>query len=130
MSFFSKIKQSLRLMKDIDLDALSKLSKKVDLSEVMKSVGELDDKELQGLMKMLKHKGGKRGQHKLPPIDGDFYNLSLKLTPQQRDLQIKVRTFMEDEIRPIANKYWNKAEFPFQIIPKMAELNISGLTYE
>lgn len=130
MSFFSKIKQSLRLMKDIDLDALSKLSKKVDLSEVMKSVGELDDKELQGLMKMLKHKGGKRGQHKLPPIDGDFYNLSLKLTPQQRDLQIKVRNFMEDEIRPIANKYWNKAEFPFQIIPKMAELNICGLTYE
>lgn len=130
MSFFSKIKQSLRLMKDIDLDALGKLSKKVDLSEVMKSVGELDDRELQGLMKMLKHKRGKRGQHKLPPIDGDFYNLSLKLTPQQRELQIKVRNFMEDEIRPIANEYWNKAEFPFQIIPKMAELNICGLTYK
>lgn len=130
MSIFSKIKQSIRLMKEIDLDALSELSKKVDLSEIMKTVGELDDRQLEGLMKMLKHKSGKRGQHKLPPIDGDFYNLSLKLTPKQRELQLKLRNFMEDEIRPIANEYWNKAEFPFQIIPKMAELNICGLTYD
>ncbi len=130
MSIFSKIKQAFHLMQDIDLDALGKLSQKVDLSEIMKTVGELDDKELKGLMKMLKHKGGKKGQHKLPPIDGDFYNLSLKLTPDQREIQLKVRNFMEDEIKPIANEYWNKGEFPFQIIPKMAELNICGLPYK
>lgn len=130
MSLFSKIKQTIHLMKDIDLNALSALSEKVDLSEVMKTVGELDDQQLAGLMKMLKHKGGKRGQHKLPPIEGDFYNLSLKLTPEQRELQLEIRNFMENEIRPIANKYWNKAEFPFEIIPKMAALNICGLTYQ
>ena len=130
MSIFSKIKQTIHLMKEIDLDALGKLSQKVDLSEIMKTVGELDDKQLAGLMKMLKHKGGKKGQHKLPPIDGDFYDMALKLTPAQRELQMKVRNFMEDEVKPIANEYWNKAEFPFQIIPKMAELNICGLTYE
>lgn len=130
MSIFSKIKQTIHLMKEIDLDALGKLSQKVDLSEIMRTVGELDDRQLAGLMRMLKHKGGKKGQHKLPPIDGDFYDLSLKLSPEQRELQIKVRNWMEDEIKPIANEYWNKAEFPFQIIPKMAELNICGLTYE
>src|SRR5690606_17565727 len=130
MSIFSKIKQTLHLMKEIDLDALAKLSQKVDLSEIMKTVGELDDKQLAGLMKMLKHKGGQNGQHKLPPIDGDFYDLSLKLSPEQRALQLKVRNFMEDEIRPIANEYWNRAEFPFQIIPKMAELDICGISYE
>jgi len=130
MSIFSKIKQTIHLMRDIDLDALGKLSKKVDLSEIMKTVGELDDRQLKGLMKMLKQKGKKKGQHKLPPIDGDFYDLSLKLTPEQRELQIKVRNFMEDEIKPIANEYWNKAEFPFQIIPKMAELNICGISYK
>src|SRR5690554_2097829 len=130
MSIFSKIKQTLRLMKDIDLDALGELSQKVDLPEIMKTVGELDDRQLQGLLKMLKHKSGKKAQSKLPPIDGDFYDISLKLTPQQRELQIKVRNFMEDEIRPIANEYWNRAEFPFEIIPKMAELNICGLTID
>lgn len=117
-------------MKEVDLEALGKLSQKVDLGEIMDTVGKLDDQQLQGLMKMLKHQSGKRGQHKLPPIDGDFYNLSLKLTPQQRELQIKIRNFMEDEIRSLANEYWNRAEFPFQIIPKMAALNICGLTYE
>lgn len=130
MSIFKKIKQTISLMQNIDLDALGKLSQKVDLPEIMKTVGELDDRQLAGLMKMLKHKGGKKGQHKLPPIDGDFYDLALKLTPEQRELQIKVRNFMEDEIKPIANEYWNKAEFPFQIIPKMAELNICGIAYE
>src|SRR5690606_23158242 len=130
MSIFSKIKQTLHLMKEIDLNALGKLSQKVDLPEIMKTVGELDDKQLAGLMKMLKHKSGKKGQHKLPPIDGDFYDLALKLSPEQRELQLKVRNFMEDEIRPIANEYWNKAEFPFQIIPIMAELGICGISYE
>merc|ERR1711974_125050 len=72
----------------------------------------------------------KRGQHKLPPIDGDFYDLSLKLTPEQREIQLKVRNFMEDEVRPIANEYWKKAEFPQQIIPKLATLNIAGIAYK
>ena len=96
-------------MQDIDLDALGKLSQKVDLSEIMKTVGELDDRQLAGLMRMLKHKGGKKGQHKLPPIDGDFYDLALKLTPQQRELQIKVRNFMEELARN-NDREWFRAQ--------------------
>lgn len=130
MAIFSKIRNTIQLMKDVDIDALNKLSKKVDLPEVMKTVSRLDDRQLEGLMKILKHKSGKKGQHKLPPIEGDFYHLSLKLTPEQRELQMEIRNFMEDEIRPIANKYWIKGEFPFEIIPKMAALDLCGLTYE
>lgn len=130
MTLFSKIKNTIRLLKDIDMDALAGLSKKVDLPEIMQTVNDLDDRQLEGLMKMLKHKSGKRSQRDLPPIHGDFYSLSLKLTPEQRELQLKIRNFMEDEIRPIANKYWLKGEFPFQIIPKMATLDICALTYE
>jgi glutaryl-CoA dehydrogenase len=129
MSLFKKIKQTIALMREVDLDALGKISEKIDLPEVMAAVGELDDRQLQGLMKMLKSLS-KKGQHKLPPIDGDFYDLSLKLTDPQRELQLEVRQFMEKEVKPIANKYWNKAEFPFEIIPKMAELNICGMAYK
>lgn len=111
------------------MDALTKLSQKVDLTQVMSAVGELDDRQLKGLMKMLTTQA-KKGQHNLPPIDGDFYNLSLKLTPEEREIQLKVRRFMEDEIKPIANKYWNKAEFPHQIIPKLAELDVCGIAYK
>ncbi len=128
MSVFSKIKQTFSVLKSVDIQAIAKLSEKVDLSEVMKTVGSLDDRQLAGLMRMLKTKA-RKGQHKLPPIDGDFYDLSLKLTPHQRDIQLKVRQFMEKEIKPIANDFWNRAEFPHHIIPKMAELNICGIAY-
>jgi len=128
MSVFSKIKQTFSVLKSVDIQAIAKLSEKVDLSEVMKTVGSLDDRQLAGLMRMLKTKA-RKGQHKLPPIDGDFYDLSLKLTPHQRDIQLKVRQFMEKEIKPIANDFWNRAEFPHHIIPKIAELNICGIAY-
>jgi glutaryl-CoA dehydrogenase len=66
----------------------------------------------------------------LPPIEGDFYHLGHQLTDSQRALQLKVRTFMEQEIKPIVNRYWLKGEFPYEIIPRLAELNICGVTYE
>ncbi|MEH6406365.1 MAG: acyl-CoA dehydrogenase family protein [Leeuwenhoekiella sp.] len=129
MSLFSKVKNTINLLKSVDMDALTKLSQKVDLSQVMSAVGNLDDRQLKGLMKMLTTQA-KKGQHNLPPIDGDFYNMSLKLSTQERAIQLKVRNFMEEEVKPIANKYWNRAEFPHQIIPKMAELNVCGIAYE
>jgi len=74
----------------------------------------------------------KSGDHhrELPPIDGDFYHLGHTLDERERGLQLKVRHFMETEIKPIVNRYWLKGEFPFEIIPKLAELNICGVTYE
>ena len=128
MEFFKKIKQITHLMKHIDFNELGEISQKIDLPKIMKSVGELDDVQLKGLMKMLTEKA-KKGQHKLPPIDGDFYDYDLKLSQDQRAIQMKVRNFMETEIEPIANHYWNKAEFPMEIIPKMAALNICGVAY-
>jgi glutaryl-CoA dehydrogenase len=66
----------------------------------------------------------------LPLIEGDFYHLGHLLTDSQRALQLKVRNFMEQEIKPIVNRYWLKGEFPYEIIPRLAELNICGVTYE
>jgi len=129
MQLFNKIKSIIHLMKEVDFKELSAISEKIDLSKIMKTVGELDEKQLNGLMKMLTEKS-KKGQHQLPPIDGDFYDLDLKLTQEQRAIQMKVRNFMEDEGDPIANKYWKKAEFPKEIIPKLAALNICGVAYK
>ncbi|MDB5281300.1 MAG: glutaryl-CoA dehydrogenase, partial [Bacteroidota bacterium] len=92
------------------------------------NVSKLDDQQLAGLMKMLNQGGGK--SKPLPPIDADFYHLSHILTKEERELQLKVRTFMETEIKPIVNHYWLKGEFPFEIIPKVAALNICGGAYK
>ena len=111
------------------MDQLAKINEKIDLADAMKSLGSLDERQLAGLMKMLKSKR-KKGQHDLPPIDGDFYNLDLKLTEEQREIQLKVRNFMEDEIRPLVNEYWKKDQFPFEVIEKFRDLNIVGVPYE
>jgi glutaryl-CoA dehydrogenase len=129
MSLFGKVKNTISLLKGVDLDQLAKIQKQIDLPEAMKALGSLDERQLQGLMKMLKTKR-KKSQSDLPPIDGDFYNLDLKLTEEQRELQLKVRNFMEDEVRPLVNDHWNRAKFPFEIIEKFAKLNITGVPYE
>ena len=129
MSLFGKVKNTINLLKNVDLDQLAKINEQIDLSEAMKALGTLDERQLKGLMKMLKSKR-RKGQSDLPPIDGDFYNLDLKLTQEQRDLQLKVRNFMEDEVRPLVNDHWNRAKFPFEIIEKFKKLNITGVPYE
>lgn len=126
---FKKIKNMIRLLKGVDLDKLAEINKKIDLSEAMKSLGELDERELKGMMKMLKSKSSK-GQHKLPPIQADFYHLDSKLTEEERALQMKVRNFMEEEVKPLANKSWYHAEFPHEIIEKFKTLNIAGMPYK
>ncbi|MBB5649028.1 acyl-CoA dehydrogenase family protein [Pedobacter cryoconitis] len=125
---FSKIKNAYTLFQSVDLEKLDALSKKVDLKKIVDSVAGLDETQLSGLMKML---GTPHKQKELPPINGDFYHLGdTALNEEDRALQLKVRAFLEKEVKPLVNEYWLKAEFPFELIPKIAELNICGLTYQ
>jgi glutaryl-CoA dehydrogenase len=65
-----------------------------------------------------------------PPVEGDFYDLAAILEEEDRLLLKRVRTFMEEHVAPIINVYWGKAEFPFEVLPPMAELGIAGLAYQ
>lgn len=127
MSIFKDIRGAVELLKQVDFKQLSALSKKVDLPAAMKQLARMDEKQLQGLMKMLNSPGRKK---ELPEINPDFYELSDKLTPDQRALQLKVRDFMETEVAPIINDYWLRDEFPYDLIPKMGELRLAGITFE
>ncbi|MGN6510929.1 MAG: acyl-CoA dehydrogenase family protein [Chitinophaga sp.] len=124
---FEKIKQAYKLFKSIDFEKLDKLSRKVDLQKVMDGFSKLDDTQLKGLMKMMD--GGQK-KKELPEINGDFYELHLRLSEEDRAVQLKVREFMEKEIRPLVNNYWLHDEFPYEVIPKFAELNLCGVTYK
>ena len=115
------------LLQQLDVKKLVELSKKIDLIQVVKNLNTMDENQLNAMLKMFNQPHKNR---ELPDIDGDFYDVSHTLTPEQRELQLKVRQFMETEVKPIVNEYWLKDEFPFQIIPKLKELNICGLTYE
>lgn len=124
---FSKIKNAINLFKSIDFNQLSEISKKVDLPKLMHGFAMLDAKQMGQLEKMLDPQKKKK---ELPPIDGDFYDIYHTLTPEQREIQLKVREFMEKEVKPIVNHYWLRDEFPFELIPKFQKLNLTGVTYQ
>lgn len=126
-SIFSKIKNAWNLYQQIDMEQLSKLSSKVDLPAVLKTVGKMDERQLTGLMKMLSVDGKEKKQI---PIDGDFYQLSETLNEEDRAMQLQVREFMEKEIKPIVNEHWLAGTFPYEAIPKLATLNSCGITYK
>ena len=60
----------------------------------------------------------------------DYYLIEELLTDEEREIRDKVRAFADREVIPVINDYWNKEEFPFELIPKIAELNIAGTTFE
>jgi len=122
-----KLKNILQLLKHVDLEQLDALSKKVDIPKLMEGMAGMSDEQLKGMAKLLSGTGKKR---EAPPIDADFYAIESKLSEEDRALQLKVRSFLEQEIKPIVNKYWLHDEFPFEIIPKLAELNVCGYVYE
>jgi Acyl-CoA dehydrogenases len=58
----------------------------------------------------------------------DLFRFDELLTPRERALRDKVRAFCNEHVVPIINDYWERAEFPFELIPRIAELGIVGGT--
>ncbi|HEV2456744.1 MAG TPA: acyl-CoA dehydrogenase family protein [Ktedonobacterales bacterium] len=56
----------------------------------------------------------------------DFYQMDELLTDEERCIRDTVRAFCDNEVIPVINGYWERAEFPFELIPKLATLNIAG----
>jgi glutaryl-CoA dehydrogenase len=56
----------------------------------------------------------------------DFLLLDDDLTDQEVALRNRVRRFVDDELLPIINDYWERAEFPWELVPKLAELGVIG----
>ncbi|KAI4328705.1 hypothetical protein L6164_021039 [Bauhinia variegata] len=61
---------------------------------------------------------------KFPPCASDYYQLDDLLTSEEQAIRMKTRQCMEKEIAP----YWEKAKFPFHVIPKLGALHIAGGT--
>jgi glutaryl-CoA dehydrogenase len=61
-------------------------------------------------------------------VTTDFYDLEELLEPEEIEIRDRVRIFCEKEVTPRINDYWERAEFPFELVPKLAELGIAGGT--
>ncbi|WMT58328.1 acyl-CoA dehydrogenase family protein [Truepera radiovictrix] len=110
----------MALASKIDMAKVAKLSEKVDLNELLGLVSNMDEKTLKQMMKLAAPKTPKAP----PEINGDFYDIGALLTPRQREIQLRVRAFMEREVEPIINDYWQRDEFPKELIGKFRELDL------
>ena len=60
----------------------------------------------------------------LPYADGDFYAFEQLLSGKEQDRLAEVRDFLAREVKPIAVDCWNRGEFPMDLIPKLAEIDL------
>lgn len=59
--------------------------------------------------------------------NGDFYDFEGELSTEEKDILYKVRDWAKTSVLPIAVEHWTKAEFPHQLLPEIADLNIISL---
>jgi glutaryl-CoA dehydrogenase len=56
----------------------------------------------------------------------DYFYIREQLTPAQLDYLSRTRDFVTTEVQPVINGYWERAEFPWPLIEKLAPLGLVG----
>jgi glutaryl-CoA dehydrogenase len=56
----------------------------------------------------------------------DSFGLRDELTDAERDYLQRTREFIDTEVLPVINDYWERAEFPRKLIEKLGGLGIIG----
>lgn len=56
----------------------------------------------------------------------DYFFVREQLTDRQLDYLLRTRHFVEHEVLPVIGGYWERAEFPWPLVKKLAELRIVG----
>ena len=56
----------------------------------------------------------------------DYFLLREEFTAAQLGYLERTRTFVHDEVLPVINGYWERAEFPWPLIKKLAKLRVSA----
>jgi glutaryl-CoA dehydrogenase len=118
--------QLRRVTKQLDLGKVLALARQIDLGRVLETLSTMEPEDLAKLSRML----GKRSRKKtLPRVDGDFYDVETVLDAEERSILLRVRKFMNEKVRPVVNDYWLRGEFPHDLVPEFAKLDVAGLPY-
>lgn len=66
----------------------------------------------------------------LTPLSADFYGFEALLAPREQEALANLRAFLEAEVAPVIDDYWERAEFPRQLLPGLHEQEIFGPLWE
>jgi glutaryl-CoA dehydrogenase len=56
----------------------------------------------------------------------DFYLAESLLTDEERAVRDRARAFAEQQVRPVAREAWERGEFPRQLVPELAKVQIAA----
>jgi glutaryl-CoA dehydrogenase len=56
----------------------------------------------------------------------DFFAIGDHLDERERAVLARVRDWCDTEVAPVANEYWERAEFPMALVPGYRELGVAG----
>jgi glutaryl-CoA dehydrogenase len=56
----------------------------------------------------------------------DYFRIADQLTDEERSYWRLARDFVDDEVLPVINDYWERAEFPFELIQRLGKIGIIG----
>jgi glutaryl-CoA dehydrogenase len=56
----------------------------------------------------------------------DFFRIGDQLTAEERDYWNRARRFVDDEVLPVINDYWERADFPRELVRRLGELGLVG----
>ncbi|WP_104199792.1 acyl-CoA dehydrogenase family protein [Cryobacterium sp. Y29] len=63
-------------------------------------------------------------------LGSDIFGYENLLTAPEQGAILKLRAYLDQEVRPIANGCWERAEFPAQIIKPLAELGVYSFGWD
>src|SRR3712207_9122100 len=59
-------------------------------------------------------------------LSTDYFQLREEFSPEQMDHLLRTRSFVEDEVLPVINGYWERAEFPRELAEKLGAAGLVG----
>jgi len=59
----------------------------------------------------------------------DFIQADRLLSEEEKGVRARVREFVDREVIPVSAEHWDRAEFPFDLLPAIGELGIAGGTF-
>lgn len=59
--------------------------------------------------------------------DADIYHVADMLEASERARFDTIRDFLQNEIRPVVGPFWDREEFPFELLPRLAEHGLGEL---
>jgi glutaryl-CoA dehydrogenase len=102
-------------------DALNALREKVDVDQLLHALNALEPNDIKRVLNAATRERA-RESLELPPINGDLYDIETELNSDERTIVRAWRDFLRVEVAPIINDYWERGEFPMELIPKIGQL--------